>query len=91
MTVPKRADSLRTKPCLPPLLVVLGLAAATTSAWMPALSCLDLPSQTKNGFTAQLESYYADTSRLVFVVRINSDQQDYLLDASIERCARPGD
>ena len=77
---------MKTKPFLTPLLVLLGLAGATTSAFfigrlfldfeqvvapgLPPLSPLDLPSQTVNGITAQVESYYADASRLVFQVRI---------------------
>ena len=77
---------MKTKTFLTPLFVLIGLAAAGTSAfflgrlfldfeqaptaWMPPLSRLDLPPQTVNGIKAQVESYYADASRLVFQVRI---------------------
>ena len=88
---------MKTKPFLSPLLVLLGLTAATISAFffgrlflhfeqvlapgLPPLSHLELPPQTRNGFTAQLESYYADASRLVFVVRVNSEKKDVFLDS----------
>jgi WD40 repeat protein len=89
---------LKPKTFLTPFLVLIGLVAATTSAYflgnlfpdvvqvstpgMPPLSPLDLPSQTMNGITAQLESYYADASRLVFVVRVNSEKGKYFLDSA---------
>lgn len=88
---------MKTKPFLGVLLVLVGLAAATTGAFflgrlffnfeqvrtagMPPLSPLDLPPQTINGFTAKLESYYADASRLVFVVRVNSAQAQVFIDS----------
>jgi hypothetical protein len=93
----KEADSLKPKTFFTTLLVLVGLAAAITSAFflgrlfpnfeqapisgIPPLSRLDLPSQTMNGFTAQLESYYADASRLVFMVRVNSEKEDVFLDS----------
>ena len=88
---------MKIKTFLTPLLVLLGLVAATTSTFflgrlfldfeqiptsgLPPLSRLDLPSQSMNGFTAQLESYYADASRLVFVLRVNSEKSEYFLDS----------
>jgi hypothetical protein len=93
----KGTDSLKTKPFLIPFFILIGLAAAGTSAFLlgrlfldfeqvpglglPPLSPLSLPSQTMNGFTAQLESYYADASRLVFVVHVNSEKEDVFLDS----------
>ena len=89
---------MNNKTLLTPFLVLLGLITATVSAFflgglfpeieqvpaleMPPLSPLDLPLQTVNGFTAQIESYYADASRLVFVVRINSETSDFSLDSA---------
>ena len=77
---------MKIKPFITTLFVLLGLAAATTGSFflgrlfldfehvpasgIPPLSRLDLPSQTVNGITAKVESYYADASRLVFQVRI---------------------
>lgn len=92
---------MKTKPFLTPLLVLLGLVAAGTSAFflgqlfpnfeqipapgMPPLSHLDLPPQTVNGYTGELESYYADANRLVFVVRVNSPaEENFLVNASLK-------
>ena len=36
----------------------------------PPLTSLDLPPQTVNGYTATLESFYADASRLIFQLRV---------------------
>jgi hypothetical protein len=92
----KGADSLKIKPFITPLFVLLGLAAATTGSFFlgrlflnfehvpasgtPPLSRLDLPTQTVNGITAKVESYYADASRLVFQVRITGGKEvvDYV-------------
>lgn len=88
---------MKTKTFLTPLLVIVGLVAATISTFfvgrlfpkfensptpgLPPLSRLDLPSQTMNGFTAELESYYADANRMVFVVRVNSEEKEYFLNS----------
>jgi Tol biopolymer transport system component len=40
------------------------------SQGQPALSPLDMEPQTQNGITAELESYYADASRIIFQVRL---------------------
>jgi hypothetical protein len=77
---------MKAKNVLTSILILIGLAAATTGAYtfshfflspslpagpgLPPLLSLDLPPQTQNGFTAILESYYADASRLVFRVRV---------------------
>ncbi len=87
---------MKTKTYLSSLLILIGLAAAATGAFVllrlfpdfgraptpgqPPLSHLDLPSQTVNGITARLESYYADATRLVFVVRVNGEGEGYFLD-----------
>ncbi len=87
---------MKIKALLNPFLVLLGLAAAMAGAFFlgrpvpgsgqvsasgdPPLSHLDLPSQTVNGITAQIESCYADANRLVFVVRISGDGDVYSLD-----------
>ncbi|MBV6449516.1 MAG: hypothetical protein MHPDNHAH_00226 [Anaerolineales bacterium] len=47
---------------------------------LPPLSDLSLPSQTQNGITASIESYYADASRLVFVIRMDGEKGPYFLD-----------
>jgi WD40 repeat protein len=89
---------LKIKTLLTPLLVLAGLAAVATSSYflgrlflhfeqvpapgLPPLSRLALPPQSMNGFTAQVESYYADASRLVFIVRVNSEKDEYLLDSA---------
>jgi hypothetical protein len=93
----KGADPLKTKTFLTPFFVLLGLVATGTSAFflgrlffdfeqvqapgMPPFSRLELPPQTMNGFTTQLESYYADASRLAFVVRVNSEQEEVFLNS----------
>ena len=100
---------MKIKSLLTSLLIVIGLAAATMGAFfllrlfpgfgrvpapgLPPLSRLDSPSQTMNGITAHLESYYADASRLVFVVRVSSEKEGYFLDSiSIkQRSPRRGD
>lgn len=47
---------------------------------LPPLSKLDLPSQTKNGYTATIEAYYADVSRLVFRVAVTGEKGSVTLD-----------
>src|SRR5688572_3568681 len=100
----RRKTSMKTKSFLNSLLILFGLATATMGAFfllrlfpgfgevpapdLPPLSRLDLPSQTMNGITAQLESYYADASRLVFVVRVNNEKEEYFLDSISIKGAR---
>lgn len=45
--------------------------------YLPPLIELESPSQTVNGITADLESYYADGLRLVFAVRITGESDMY--------------
>jgi hypothetical protein len=77
------------------LLVLFGLAAAAAGTFLlgrswraleqvsasgdPPFAPLNLPPQTVNGITAQIESYYADANRLSFVVHINGEADDYFL------------
>ncbi|MBL8099061.1 MAG: hypothetical protein JNK81_07750 [Anaerolineales bacterium] len=49
--------------------------------YLPPLIELDLPPQTVNGITADLESYYADGLRLVFVVRLTGENNSYYWDS----------
>jgi len=49
---------------------ILPVPAPDSAIDLPPLSRLDLPSQTQNGITATLESYYADVNRLFFVIRV---------------------
>ena len=86
---------MKIKPILSALLVLFGLAAAAAGTFLlarpwrapeqvsasgdPPLSQPDLPSQSVNGITAWIESYYADANRLVFVVRVSGAEDDYFL------------
>lgn len=47
---------------------------------LPPLIELDLPPQTMNGITADLESYYADGLRLIFAIRFSGEGDLYLPD-----------
>ena len=93
---------MKTKPFLSLLLIVIGLVAATTGTFFlgrllpgskpvsasgdPPLSHSDLPSQTVNGITARIQSYYVDASRLVFVVHIDGEGDGYSLgDISLKK------
>ncbi|MBL8089280.1 MAG: hypothetical protein KF758_05685 [Anaerolineales bacterium] len=49
--------------------------------YLPPLIELDLPPQTVNGITADLESYYADGLRLLFAVRIIGSAESYFPDS----------
>jgi WD40 repeat protein len=49
---------------------VLARLLPTSVPGLPPLSSLDLSSQTQNGYTATIASYYADASRLVFQIHI---------------------
>ena len=51
-----------------------------SASYLPPLSSLDLPSQTQNGITVTLESYYADAARFVFEVNATSEKGDAFLD-----------
>ena len=51
-----------------------------STSYVPPLSSLNLPSQTQNGITATVESYYADASRLFFVIRVEGEKGPYVLD-----------
>ncbi|HCK67297.1 MAG TPA: hypothetical protein DHW49_13630 [Anaerolineae bacterium] len=44
---------------------------------LPPLTQLDIPSQTINGITADIESYYADGLRLIFIVRLTGENNAY--------------
>ena len=44
----------------------------------PPLARLDLPPQTVNGYTAAVESYYADAGRFLFQVRVTGKKTAYL-------------
>ncbi len=76
-------------------LIVVGLVATTSITYalgrfftdttlpaapgLPPLSKLDLLPQTQNGYTATVESYYADAARLVFKVNTTSEKGDVFL------------
>lgn len=47
---------------------------------VPPLSRLLLAPQTQDGFTAKVESYYADASHLFFVIRVEGEGEPYFLD-----------
>jgi hypothetical protein len=47
---------------------------------LPPLASLDVPSQTADGFTVDIESYYADASRLVFELLITGGEEGFSLD-----------
>ncbi len=55
-------------------------SAITSLPGIPPLARLDLPSQTVDGITAMVESYYADAARLVFTVRVAGESKVYFLD-----------
>jgi hypothetical protein len=46
----------------------------------PPFSPLNLPPQTVNGITVQVESYYADANRILLAVRIDGEQENYFID-----------
>ncbi|MCQ3936931.1 MAG: hypothetical protein DPW18_07785 [Chloroflexi bacterium] len=47
---------------------------------LPPLASLDVPSQTADGFTVDIESYYADASRLVFKLLVTGGEEGFSLD-----------
>ena len=73
---------MKTKNWLPQLAILVGLLTLIGGGYalarrlpasapgLPPLSKLDLASQTQNGVTASLDSYYADAMRLVFTVHL---------------------
>lgn len=83
---------MKTRSLLTSLLILTGLFAASGGSYalarllptpvlaaapgLPPLTNLNLPSQTQNGYTATLESYYADATRLVFKVRVTGEGGD---------------
>jgi hypothetical protein len=87
---------MKTKSLLTVILTLIGLVVATGVGYalarlmpepgpvsapnLPLLSRLGLPSQTQNGITATLESYYADATRLVFAIRVGGRLGNYSLD-----------
>jgi len=89
---------MKIKPLLTNILILLTLTFATFGAYrlavflprpilpisrLPPLFQLNLPSQTQNDFTASVEAYYADATRLVFQVRLTGS--DVIIDqASIK-------
>lgn len=52
----------------------------TSLPGVPPLARLNLPSQTVDGITATVESYYADASRIIFTVRLEGKSKSYFLD-----------
>lgn len=81
---------MKTKSLLTYLLILIGLFASTGGSYIlarllptpglparpdqPPLTRLDLPPQTQNGYTATVQSFYADASRLVFQVFVTGGQ-----------------
>ena len=77
---------MKITPFLTQVLILMVLALTTFGAYriggllpggslasapgLPPLTKLKLPSQTQNNFTASIEAYYADASRLLFRVRL---------------------
>lgn len=87
---------MKIKSLLTVILTLIALGAATGGGYalarlmpdigsaaspnLPPLTRLDLPSQTQNGITVTLESYYADASRFVFKVKATNEEGDAFLD-----------
>jgi len=87
---------MKTSPLLKTILTLIVLLAATGAGYavarllpdpgpasalnLPPRSRLDLPTQTQNGVTASVESYYADAARLFFAIRVDGDAESYALD-----------
>lgn len=53
---------------------------SASASGFPPVTQLDIPTQTVNGITAKVESYYADGLRFVFVVRLTGENNAYFWD-----------